>query len=180
MGTRTVLNTGALLAVAGILGLGTVQGTLAAWNAAAASKTQTVATAQFSLSIKAADAAAQQLSVSGQEVSLPGTTGLLPGTSRTTALTLTNTSDAGSGTLGAAVQVGSPRVSGPLAAYLGTDIYRAQGTDCSVAAAPSQMELAQGKSAVLCLRTTLAGNAPATLGGAGAKITFALGTTQHP
>jgi predicted ribosomally synthesized peptide with SipW-like signal peptide len=180
MGTRTVLKAGALLAIAAILGLGAVQGTLAAWNAATASKTQTVTTARFSLSIKAANAAAQQLSVSGQEVSLPGTTGLLPGTSRTTALTLTNTSDSGSGMLGATVDVGSPRASGALAAYLGTDIYRAQGTDCSVAAAPSQLKLAQGKSAVLCLRTTLAGNAPATLGGAGAKITFSLGSTQYP
>jgi predicted ribosomally synthesized peptide with SipW-like signal peptide len=178
MGTKTTLRMVAILGAATILALFTVQGTLAAWNQTDTSNRQIVTGADFSVAVKASGAANQQLSVSGQIVTIPGITGLLPGTSRTTAVTLTNSSNAGSGTFRIRVDPGLPTATGVLAPYLTTDLYRVQDTDCSVNRVAKAVELGQGQSGTLCLTVTLEANSPATLGGEVASVGFNLNTTQ--
>lgn len=178
MGTKTTLRMVAILGAATILALFTVQGTLAAWSQTAASKPQIVSGADFSLTVKTSGGTAQQLSVSGQTVTIPGVTGLLPGTTRTTAVTLTNSSNAGSGTFRIRVDPGLPTATGALAPYLTTDLYRVQDTDCSVNRIAMAVELGQGQSGTLCLTVALATNAPATLGGAVAGVGFNLNATR--
>lgn len=178
MGTKTTLRMVAFLGAAAILSLFTVQGTLAAWNQTAASNPQVVAGADFSLSVKATGATAQTISVSGQTVTVPQITGLLPGTTHRTALTLTNGSDAGSGTFRISVVPGTPVASGVLAPHLTTGIHRVQGTDCSAAPVSTVLELGQGQSGTLCLTVSLAADAPATLGGESAGLALDLNATQ--
>lgn len=103
---------------------------------------------------------------------------MLPGTTRTTAITLTNSSNAGSGTFRIRVNPGTPSVAGALAPHLTTDIYRVQGTDCSAPRVSTALELGQGQSGTLCLIVSLAANAPATLGGAEASLALGLNATQ--
>ncbi|MFL4472966.1 hypothetical protein ACIPVK_03085 [Paeniglutamicibacter sp. MACA_103] len=178
MGTKTTLGMVAILGVATILALFTVQGTLAMWNQTATSKSQVVTGADFSLTVKASGATAQQLSVSGQTVTIPGITGMLPGTTRTTAVTLTNSSNAGSGTFRIGVVPGRPTTTGALASHIATDLYGVQGTDCTATRVSTAMELGQDQNGTLCLSVSLSANTPATLGGAEAGIGFNLNATQ--
>lgn len=180
MSTTTKLRMIAISGVAIILALFTVQGTLAVWNQTAAAKAQVVTGADFSLAVKQSGATAQRLSVSGQMVTVPGIDGLLPGATRTISLTLTNTSDAGSGAFRVRVSPGTPKVAGPLAAHLTADIQRVQGTDCTAPGDPSALELGQGQSGTLCLTASLAANAPATLGGTSASLVVDLNAMQLP
>ena len=178
MGIKATLRMVAISGAATILALFTVQGTLAVWNQTTDSNRQIVAGADFFLAVKASGATAQRLSVAGQTVSIPGITGLLPGTTRTTALTLTNESDAGSETFRIRVNPGTPSVAGALAPHLTTDIYRVQGTDCAAPRVATALDLGQGQSGTLCLTVSLAANAPATLGGAEASLSMGLNATQ--
>lgn len=163
MGIKAALRMVAISGAATILALFTVQGTLAVWNQTTDSNPQTVAGADFSLAVKASGATVQRLSVAGQTVSIPWITGLLPGTTRTTALTLTHESNAGSGTFRIRVNPGTLSVAGDLAPHLATDIYRVQGTDCSAPRVSTALELGQGQRGTLCLTVALAANATATL-----------------
>ncbi|WP_411732223.1 hypothetical protein [Paeniglutamicibacter sp.] len=175
---KATLRMVAILGAATILALFTVQGTLAVWNQATASNPQIVSGADFSLDVKASGAAAQRFSVSGQTVLIPGITGMLPGTTRTTAITLTNSSNAGSGTFRIRVNPGVPTATGSLAPHLTTDLYWVQGASCTAHHVPTALELGQGKSGTLCLTVSLAASAPATLGGAEASLGLDLNVTQ--
>lgn len=180
MSAKTKLRMIAISGVAIILASFTVQGTLAVWNQTASSKPQVVTGADFILAVTASGDTAQQLSVSGQTVIFPGITGMLPGTTRTTAITLTNSSNAGSGSFRIRVMPGMPTATGTLAPHLTTDLYRVQGTSCTAHHLPSAIELGQGKSGTLCLAVSLAANASATLGGTEATVGIDLNVTQLP
>lgn len=177
MRTSAALKAAALLGVAVVLALFTVQGTLALWNTAAVSETQAVTTADFAVLVAPAGGMPQRL-ISTGTVSMPPVTGLMRGTSRTTAITVTNATDAGSGSFAVRATAGTTQVIGPLAPYLMTTVSSAQGTDCAVTQAVRTLDLAQGASGTMCLTVSLAADAPATVGGAAASTELTLSIQQ--
>lgn len=177
MRTTAALKATALIAIAVLMALLTVQGTLALWNATASSKNQTVQSADFAVTVRTPDGGTARLSGT-QTISVGGLTGLTPGTSRTVPVQVTNATDAGNGTFKARITAGTPQVSGTLAGYLTASIRPAQSTDCSSVRTGTSIDLAQNATGVFCLTAALSANAPATLGGTTGAVTITLTAQQ--
>ncbi|MEE1621901.1 hypothetical protein ACQ7DA_09690 [Zafaria sp. J156] len=177
---KTTLRVAALLGAATVLGLLTVQGTLALWSATASSGAQAVRTADFTVLVRTADGATSALGAGTSPVTLPPVTGLVKGGSRTTAVTLVNATDAGSGAFRARVTAGTPQVQGQLQSRLTVTVRPGTDAGCSAFRPGPGIDLAQGASGVLCVTTTLAAETPASLGGAGASVIIPLTAEQLP
>lgn len=178
MGTKARLKATALTVAAVVLGLLTAEGTLATWSEAAASAPQTVGTADFAVVLAPQGGAAQRLPAGGT-VTVPAATGIMPGETRTTAIAVTNATDAGSGSFTARAAVGTPQTTGALAPHLATQVrWAADGSSCAALQQGPSRDLPQGATRTLCVTTTLAAATPATAGGGQAATTFTLTAQQ--
>ena len=175
---KRMLTMAGLVLAATLLGLLTVQGTLALWNTTASSTAQSLATAEFAVSVKSGEGATQYLTDGDSVVALAGQNNLLPGETRTTAIRVGNASNAGSGTFRARVTVGTPVATGELKNQLTLSITKAAGNDCSKTAQDSTVDLAQDQSALFCLHTKLSATAPATMSGSKNSISVPLNAAQ--
>lgn len=175
---KRMLKMAGLVLAATMLGLLTVQGTLALWNTTASSITQSLTTAEFAVSVKSGEGTTQYLTDGDSVVTLAGQNNLLPGESRTTAMRLGNASNAGSGTFRARITVGTPVATGELKNHLTLSIAKASGSDCSKTVQDSTVDLAQDQSALFCLQTTLSATAPASLSGSKSTISVPLNAAQ--
>lgn len=174
---RMLKATGLVLAAL-VLGLLSVQGTLALWNTTANSKAQSVRTAEFSISVKLGSGPTEYLSEGTTTVDLASQDPLKPGESNILAIRVGNATDASSGTFRTRIAPGTPVAGGALKNHLTLSLTKAQGNDCSKTTTATIVDLAQDESALFCLQTTLATGAPATLSGAKGTISLPLSATQ--
>ncbi|WP_417217153.1 hypothetical protein [Arthrobacter sp.] len=180
MRTTTALKTAAVLAAAVVLGLGTVQGSLAVWNATTASAAGTVRAADFDVVLTPAAGTPQRLSANGRPatVALPAITSLQPGQARTIPVTITNATDAGSGNFTIQVNTAAPTATGEAAGYLKATAGLTGSRSCAGSGVHPSARLAQGASATLCVTVELDAHAPATAGGRDGSIAVKLAATQ--
>lgn len=177
--TSATLKSAALVGAAILLGLTTVQGTLALWNDSAASGTQTVRAAEITVLTKTSTGDTARLTEGTQSITVPGSEGLLPGDSKTTPVLITNASNASSGTFALQVAAGAPQVTGDLAANLTAKIAPSRDNRCEDTSAGQSITLAQGETGAFCLTTTLAQNTPKSLSKKSAVITLVLTARQQ-
>lgn len=177
MKTMSALKATATIGAAIVLALLTVQGTLALWNATATSKSQSVQSADFKVTVKVGDREPQRLPASGN-IAVAAPSGLMPGISKATRIVVTNDTDAG-GAFTVKATASGLAVSGELKQYLSTSIGLDHDGSCTVVQQGTSIVLAKDASAAFCLTTRLAATAPATLGGGGAAIAFTLTTEQQ-
>lgn len=175
---KRMLKAAALVLAATVLGLLTVQGTLALWNTTASSKSQSLSTAEFTVSVKSGDGATQYLAEGAGVVDLAGLDNLVPGETRTTAIRLGNATNADSGNFRARITVGTPVSTGDLKNHLTLSIGNALGGDCTKTTTESTVDLAQEQTALFCLRTTLSATAPASLSGGKSTVSVPLSAAQ--
>lgn len=176
---KRMLKVAGLMLAATVLGLLTVQGSLALWNIAASSTAQSVTAAQFAVSVTSGSGAVEYLSAGTSTVDLAGQDPLKPGESNTLAIRVGNATDAGSGTFRTRIVLGSPSVGGEMGSHLTLNLTKAKGSDCSTRGnSLTGSDLGQDESALYCLKTTLAKDAPATLSGAKGTISVPLTATQ--
>ena len=175
---KRMLKLAGLVLAATMLGLLTVQGSLALWNTTERSAAQGLTTAEFAVSVKSGEGTTQYLTEGDSVVKLAGQNNLLPGETRTTAIRLGNATEAGSGTFRTRVTVGTPVASGALKNHLTLSIAKASGGDCSRTTQDSTADLAQEQSALFCLRTTLSATAPASLSGSKGTVSVPLSSAQ--
>lgn len=173
---RTALKTAALILGSAFLGLLTVQGTHATWNAMASTTPQAIQSASLQVSVTA-NGETVRISEGSHRVALPTAIGMLPGTSKTIPLRVTNTSNA-SGQFTIAVTAGEPRLEGALASHAAVSLRPAHNGSCD-APATGALLLSQGSAGTLCLTTTLASDAPASLSGKTAELTLLLTARQQ-
>ncbi|MGP9618169.1 hypothetical protein ACT3S2_14205 [Arthrobacter sp. AOP36-A1-22] len=178
MRTTSALKTAALLIVAVVLALGTVQGSLAVWNTATSTSAGTVQAADFAVTLQSGSTEPQRLPVNGApaKIQLPGLNGLKPGEKRTVRLTVTDDTDAGLATFRIRVTA-SADVSDGAADYL-TTTAEFSCSDKSPAKGPSSADLEHQGSATLCVTVTLKSDAPATAGGQTSNLSVELTATQ--
>lgn len=180
MRTTSALKTAALLAVAVVLGLGTVQGSLAAWNATTASAAGTVQAADFAVTLTSAGGAAQRLTTNGQSstVALPALTGLKPGQTQAVPVTVTNATDAGRGDFTIELTTAVLPPNGAASKFLKVTAGLQSSGSCPASGLPAAARLKQGGSATLCVAVTLDAQAPATAGGQANTISVKLTAAQ--
>lgn len=179
MRTTSALKTAALLIAAVVLALGTVQGSLAAWNTSTSVGAGSVKAADFKVMLNAGSATGpQRLSVDGvpATVALPAITNLKPGDTRTIPVTVTNATDAGNGVFRIRLTATAPTRSGPTAPELAVTAGLSSTAGCATRT-ETAIDLPQDTSATLCITVSLAENAPASLAGQsngiGIKLTAA-------
>lgn len=175
---KRMLKVTGLVLAAVVLGLLSVQGSLALWNTTANSKAQNMSTADFSVSVKSGSGPTAYLAEGTAAVDLASQNPLKPGESNILAIRVGNATNASSGTFRIRLAPGTPVVGGALTNHLTVSLTKAQGSDCSKTVSVTSVDLAQDESALFCLQTTLALAAPATLSGAKATISLPLSTTQ--
>lgn len=168
-----------LMLAATVLGLLTVQGSLALWNTAVSSKAQSVTGAQFAVSVTSGKGSTEYLTAGTSSVDLAAQDPLKPGETNTLAIRVGNATDAGSGAFQARIALGSPSIGGALKSHVTLGLTKAKGSDCSAKGnSPASTDLGQDETALYCLTTTLAKDAPATLSGAKGTISVPLTATQ--
>ena len=176
MKTMSALKATATISAGIALALLTVQGTLALWNVTATSKSQTVQSADFKVTVAVDGGKEQRLPVGGN-LNVGGPANLAPGKSAVTPIVVTNATDAG-GTF--TVQVAAvATATGDLAPYLISGITVGRGGNCAVPQRAGSVVLPKGASETLCLATALKENTPATFGGTAASITVVLTAEQQ-
>ncbi|EMR00405.1 hypothetical protein [Paeniglutamicibacter gangotriensis] len=175
---KRMLKVTGLVLAAVVLGLLSVQGSLALWNTTANSKAQNMSTADFSVSVKSDSGPTAYLAEGTTAVDLASQNPLKPGESNTLAIRVGNATNASSGTFRTRLAPGTPVVGGALKNHLTLSLTKAQGSDCSKTVSVTSIDLAQDESALFCLQTTLAPAAPATLSGAKGTISLPLSATQ--
>lgn len=178
MKTAATVKVAALIGAAVIMALFTVQGTLALWSASTASTGQLLQSADFTVDVASAGGTGRLDPV--QTITMPPVTGMTPGTSRTVPVTVTNSTQAGSGTFKTRITAGAPQVSGPLAGYVTGTVRPSLDAACSSIETGNSLDLPQGASGVFCVSMTMSPDAPATLGGSTAAVTVALTAQQQP
>lgn len=180
MRTTPALKTAALVIVAVVLALGTVQGSLAVWNTTARASAGSVNAADFKVELTSASGVAQRLTTNGQSatIALPPMTGLKPGGTLAIPVTVTNATDAGSGNFRIRVTASAPTVSGPTAAKLTVTAGLSATSTCPTSTPPVSAQLAQGASATLCVKVSLEDKLPATFSGQENKISVNLQAVQ--
>ena len=171
----SALKATATISAAIALALLTVQGTLALWTATATSKSQTVKSADFKVTV-AVGGTVQRVPASGT-VTVANLSDLKPGAKHVTPIKVTNATDAG-GTFTIRATAEDLVATGKLAQYLDTGITRATDGSCNEAQQDNVLDLAKGASGTFCLNTTLKVNAPATVSGAEASVAFTLASQQ--
>lgn len=177
MKTMSALKATATISAAIVLALFTVQGTLALWTASAPTKSQSVQSADFNVTVAVGNREPQRLPP-GEPVTVEGPAGLTPGTSHTTPIVVTNATEAG-GTFTIAATAAAT-ATGKLAPYLATSIGLGQGGTCTQVQEVRTLVLSKGASGTFCLTTTLNMDTPVSMGGTGASIAFTLATAQQP
>lgn len=177
MKTKAALQATATIVAAIVLALFTVQGTLASWTASAATTSQSVRAADFTVTVAVGGMAAQPLAAGGV-VAVQAPAGLKPWTSKVTPIVVTNATDAG-GTFTVESTLTVQTATGPLAPYLVAGIGVGRGGDCATARQGRTVVLDKGASATFCLTTALKADTPVALGGKGASITLTLATQQQ-
>lgn len=180
MRTTSALKTAALVITAVVLGLGTVQGSLAVWNTTTASAAGTVQAADFAVTLKSGSGAIQRLNANGQPatVALPALTGLKPGETRIIPVAVTNATAAGNGNFRIRTTSSTPTVTGAASGYLTATAGFGESDSCPAAAPPASAQLAQGGTATLCVAISLSSAAPATAGGQSNSVSVKLTATQ--
>lgn len=180
MRTTSALKTAALVITAVVLGLGTVQGSLAVWNTTTASAAGTVQAADFAVTLKSGSGAVQRLSANGQPatVTLPALTGLKPGETRIIPVAVTNATAAGNGNFRIRTTISTPTVTGAASGYLTATAGFGESDSCPTAAPPASAQLAQGGTATLCVAISLSSAAPATAGGQSNSVSVKLTAAQ--
>ncbi|MFF1881399.1 hypothetical protein ACFVVC_08050 [Pseudarthrobacter sp. NPDC058196] len=188
------LKAAALIAAAVVLGLFTVQGTFALWNASAVAAPGTVSAASFDVALTAvnsgtttnmtlATGAAANLALSPA-----GTLG--PGTSVSGGVVVTNNTNAG-GQFNTAITVGQPTVAntggGTLASYIVVNAKSAaSSTECSSSTGYAQIgtgglvspTVGKSGSTIFCFQVSLASGAPSTVKGQAVTISLPLTARQ--
>ncbi|WP_285245533.1 hypothetical protein [Pseudarthrobacter sp. fls2-241-R2A-127] len=194
MRTKRALKAAALIAAAVVLGLFTVQGTFALWNASAVAAPGTVSAASFDVALTAVNSGAttNMTLANGTPANLAlspaGTLG--PGTSVSGGVVVTNNTNAG-GQFNTTITVGQPTVansgSGTLASYIIVNSKTAASTtECSSSTGYAQIStsglvsptLGKGGSTIFCFQVSLASGAPSTVKGQAVTITLPLTARQ--
>ena len=194
MRTKRSLKAAALIAAAVVLGLFTVQGTFALWNASAVAAPGTVSAASFDVALTAVNSGAttHMTLANGTAANLAlspaGTLG--PGTSVSGGVVVTNNTNAG-GQFNTTITVGQPTVansgSGTLASYIIVNSKTAASTtECSSSTGYAQIStsglvsptLGKGGSTIFCFQVSLASGAPSTVKGQAVTITLPLTARQ--
>ena len=194
MRTKRRLQAAALIAIAVVLGLFTVQGTYALWSAAASASPGTVTSASFDTAMTAVN--------TGQTTNMTLTNGtaatltlspagtLGPGTSVYGGVVVTNNTNAG-GQFNAAITAGQPTLAnvngGSLASYVRVNAKSAaSSTECSTATGFAPIgstglvspTVVKGASTVFCFQIALDSAAPATVKGQAVNISLQLTARQ--
>lgn len=195
MRIRRTLQAAALIAAAVLLGLLTVQGTYALWNASALTSPGTVSAASFDVAMTstlAGQATSNMTLPSGQSanLNLGPTTALQPGDSVQAGVVVTNNSNA-SGAFSTAFTVGQPIVAnvsgGSLAQYLTvtakTTATAAQcndtsGYDTIAPAGLTSPVVSKGGATVFCFRVSLSSSALSSVKGNAVNITLPVTARQ--
>lgn len=195
MRIRRTLQAAALIAAAVLLGLLTVQGTYALWNASALTAPGTVSAASFDVAMTstlAGQATSNMTLPSGQSanLNLGPTAALQPGDSVQAGVVVTNNSDA-TGTFNTSTTAGQPVLAnasgGGLAQYLAvTAKTAATAAQCDVttgyaaisAAGLTSPPVAKGGATVFCFRVSLSPAAPSSVKGQAVNITLPMTARQ--
>lgn len=168
-----------LMLAATVLGLLSVQGSLALWNTSVSSPAQSLGSAAFAVSVKSGNGPVEYLTAGNSTVNLAGQDTLKPGETNTVAIRIGNATDASSGTFRSRISLGTPSTGGELKSHLALSLTKAKGSECSATGnSPASTDLGQDETALYCLTTTLAKDAPATLSGAKGTISVPLTATQ--
>jgi len=194
MRTKRRLQAAALIAVAVVLGLFTVQGTYALWSAAAPASPGTVTAASFDTTMTAVNSGqATTMTLSnGTAASLTlSPAGILgPGTSGYGGVAVTNNTNAG-GQFNTAITASQPTIAnvngGSLASYISVNAKSAaSSTECSTATGFAPISstglvsptVVKGASTVFCFQISLDSAAPASVKGQAVTIQTTLTARQ--
>jgi len=189
MRTKRRLQTAALVAFAVVLGLFTVQGTYALWNAVASATPGTITSASFDTTLQAVNTGtttnmtlADGKTSANLTLSPAGTLG--PGTSVYGGVVVTNNTNAG-GQFNTAITVNQPSVAnlngGVLATYIIVSAKTAvSSTECSSSTGYAQIgasglvspTVGKGASTIFCFQVSLASGAPSTVKGQAVTISL--------
>ena len=188
------LRAAALIAAAVVLGLFTVQGTFALWNASAVAAPGTVSAASFDVALTAVNSGqtTNMTLANGTAANLTlspaGTLG--PGTSLTGGVVVTNNTNAG-GQFNTAITVNQPSVAnlngGVLATYIIVSAKTAvSSTECSSSTGYAQIgtsglvspTVGKGASTIFCFQVSLASGTPSTVKGQAVTISLPLTARQ--
>ena len=177
MKSLRALKAAGLVLAAVVLGLMTVQGSYALWNAVVPSKAGTVQSANFSILVNGVE-----MSALTQPVPL-NLAELRPGESTYTTLTIKNNTNATSAMrVKPAVTAGA--ATNGFAGHLTVQTVRLPaGQTCEAAAYPQVPDLGtidKTATATVCLKATLAGNTPASLLGNATTVPVTLTVSQMP
>lgn len=180
MQATATLKAAALCGTAVVLGLLTVQGSLALWTQTAASAAGSVRAADFAVTVIADNGRQQRLSASGtpRTVTVAGVPALERDKPVVVPVTVTNATNAGSGTFTLRTTAGAPTVTGALAGYVDAAVALASGGTCATRTAGNARDIAQGAAGTFCLTLTLKSTAPATLSGAAATVDVGISALQ--
>ena len=195
MRTTRFLKAAALIAAAVVLGLLTVQGSYALWNAAASTTPGTISAASFDVKLTAmpnSQNATNMTLADGTSATLAVTpTGtLLPGGSAYGGVVVTNNTNAG-GSFNTAITAtkGTVTSTGDGSLALNVTVNAKLGTaaaDCSTTTGYTALgasglvspSVAKGGSTVLCFQVTLNANAPTSVKGQAVNIPLTLTARQ--
>ena len=194
MRIKRTLQAAGLIAAAVILGLLTVQGTYALWNATAVAAPGSISSAAFTVNLAATPSGqvATMTLPDGRPANLALTpdAALLPGMSVYAGVVVTNSTDAG-GTFNTVATVGQPAMAnlsgGTLSQYLSVSgKAAASAADCNStsgyvpigASGLASPAVPKSGSTVFCFQVTLSSAAPSTVKGQTVNITLPLTVRQ--
>lgn len=169
---KATLKAAALVALAVVLGLATVQGSLALWNKSVAVTPGSVSGADFNVLVTGAGDVAKSVSTNGKptQVVLAGIDGLKPGGSKTIPVRVENATDASSGTFRIRTALAKPVITGTLSQQLSATIESSVAGSCTQRSAGSSKEIAQGASFTFCLTVQMKAGVPASFAGSTAEV----------
>ncbi|HEY1156054.1 MAG TPA: hypothetical protein VGE95_07180 [Arthrobacter sp.] len=188
------LQTAALIAIAVVLGLFTVQGTYALWSVAASASPGTVTSASFDTAMTAVNTGQTTnmtlTNGAAATLTLSPTGSLGPGTSVYGGVVVTNNTNAG-GQFNTAITASQPTIAnvngGSLASYVRVNAKSAaSSTECSTATGFAPISstglvsptVVKGGSTVFCFQIALDSAAPATVKGQAVNISLQLTARQ--
>ncbi|MGK3649686.1 SipW-dependent-type signal peptide-containing protein [Pseudarthrobacter enclensis] len=192
MRIKRSLQAAALIAAAVLLGLFTVQGTYALWNATAVATPGTVSAASFDMMLTPGTGQATTMTLSNgtaATVALSPTGTLGPGTPVHGALVVTNNTNAG-GQFNTVVTAGTPAIAnvngGTLAGYISVSGKLAATTaECGnatgylgIGTGLASLPVAKTASAIFCFQVSLNPGAPTSVKGQAVNITLPLTARQ--